>query len=97
MILEPWHAAHFRTDTLGDRLPNSFGVRYGGETKPETLPLTVFRKGTGSGTIKGTMTFERKDYGRNNGVPFSKIADRVEVTVDLKAKRVSGPPVALKP
>ena len=26
-----------------------------------------------------------------SGIPFIKIADRVEVTVNLKAKRVSGP------
>jgi hypothetical protein len=32
----------------------------------------------------------------NSGIPFIKIADRVEVTVDLKAKRTSGPAVALK-
>jgi hypothetical protein len=31
----------------------------------------------------------------NSGIPFIKIADRVEVTVALKAKRVSGPPVHL--
>ena len=37
------------------------------------------------------MAFERKDYGRNKDVPFRKIADRAEVTVDLKGKRVSGP------
>ena len=28
----------------------------------------------------------------NSGIPIIKIADRIEVTVDLKAKRVSGPP-----
>ena len=28
MILEPWYPAHFRTHTLGDRLPNSFGVLF---------------------------------------------------------------------
>ena len=28
VILEPWYAAHFRTHTLGDRLPNSFGVLF---------------------------------------------------------------------
>jgi hypothetical protein len=39
------------------------------------------------------MTLRRKDYGRNKGVPFSKIADRVEVTVDLKGKGVSEPPL----
>jgi polyisoprenoid-binding protein YceI len=67
-----------------------------GVTKPEKLILTVSGKGTGSGEIKGTMAFDRKDYGMNSGIPFIKIADRVEVTVDLKAKRVSGPPVNLK-
>ena len=67
-----------------------------GVTKTETLTLTVSGKGTGSGAIKGTMAFDRKDYGMNSGIPFIKIADRVEVTVDLKAKRVSGPPLVFK-
>jgi hypothetical protein len=42
------------------------------------------------------MAFDRKQYGMNSGIPFIKIADRVEVSVNLKAKRVSGPPLALK-
>jgi hypothetical protein len=42
------------------------------------------------------MAFDRKDYGMNSGIPFIRIADRVEVTVDLAGKRVSGPPVDLK-
>ncbi len=67
-----------------------------GVTKPEALTLTASGAGTGSGEIKGTMAFDRKDYGMNKGIPFIKIADRVEVTVNLKAKRVSGPPVVLK-
>jgi polyisoprenoid-binding protein YceI len=61
-----------------------------GVTKPEKLLLTVTGKGTGEGTIKGTMAFDRKDYGMDKGIPFIKIADRVEVNVDLKAKQVSG-------
>jgi polyisoprenoid-binding protein YceI len=68
-----------------------------GVSKPETLLLTVSGVGTGSGDIKGTMAFDRKDYGMTKGIPFIKIADRVEVTVDLKAKRVSGPALVLKP
>jgi polyisoprenoid-binding protein YceI len=67
-----------------------------GVTKPEKLTFAVIGAGTGSGSIKGTMAFDRKDYGMNSGIPFIKIADHVEVTVDLKGKRVSGPPVALK-
>jgi polyisoprenoid-binding protein YceI len=65
-------------------------------TKPEKLTFTVTGAGTGSGSIKGTMAFDRKDYGMNKGIPFIKVADRVEVTVDLKGKRVSGPPVIFK-
>jgi polyisoprenoid-binding protein YceI len=64
-----------------------------GVTKSEKLNLTLAGKGTGSGTVAGTMAFDRKDYGMNSGIPFIKIANRVEVTVDLKAKRVSGPPL----
>ena len=67
-----------------------------GVSKAEKLTLKVEGHGTGSGTISGTMAFDRKQYGMNSGIPFIKIADRVEVTVKLKATRVSGPPVALK-
>ena len=67
-----------------------------GVTKQEKLTLSITGKGTGSGTIKGVMAFDRKQYGMNSGIPFIKIADRVEVSVDLKAKRVSGPAVHLK-
>ncbi len=72
----------------------NFTIR--GVTKPEQLIFTVTGKGTGEGTISGTMAFDRKDYGMNSGIPFIKIADRVEVIVDLKGKRVSGPQVAFK-
>src|ERR1700752_2290573 len=64
-----------------------------GVTKKEKLTFQITGKGTGSGSIKGVMAFDRKEYGMNSGIPFIKIADRVEVTVDLKGKRVSGPPV----
>ena len=67
-----------------------------GVTKKEKLNFTITGKGTGSGSIAGTMAFDRKQYGMNSGIPFIKIADRVEVSVNLKGKRVSGPPVNLK-
>ena len=73
----------------------TFTIR--GVSKPEKLSLTVERNAQGDGgTIQGTMAFDRRDYGMTSGIPFIKIADRVEVTVNLKAKRVSGPPVDLK-
>ncbi|MFZ3216705.1 MAG: YceI family protein [Candidatus Acidiferrales bacterium] len=67
-----------------------------GVTKQEKLIFTIQGRGTGTGEITGTMAFDRKDYGMNSGIPFIKIADRVEVIVDLKGKRVSGPPVVFK-
>jgi polyisoprenoid-binding protein YceI len=79
--------------------PNAFEIdgdfTIRGVTKPEKLVLTVTGAGTGTGAIKGVMAFDRKDYGMNSGIPFIKIADRVEVDVDIHATRVSGPPVKL--
>jgi polyisoprenoid-binding protein YceI len=75
-------------------LDGDFTIR--GVTKPEKLTFTVTGKGTGVGELTGTMAFDRKDYGMNKGIPFVTIADRVEVIVDLKGKRVSGPPVVIK-
>lgn len=77
-------------------LPGTFTLR--GISKPETLKLTTTGHGTGDGTVTGTMAFDRRDYGFNKGtgIPFVKIADRVEVTVELKGKRVSGPPLVFQ-
>jgi polyisoprenoid-binding protein YceI len=72
----------------------TFSIR--GVSKPETLKLDVSGKGTGKGTIKGTMAFDRKDYGMDSGIPFVKIADRVEVNVDLKVNQISGPRLVYK-
>jgi polyisoprenoid-binding protein YceI len=76
-------------DVQGD-----FTIR--GVSKPVTLALKIYTEGAGSGDIKGTMFFDRRDYGMDSGIPFIRIADRVEVTVNLKARRVSGPPVVLQ-
>jgi len=71
-------------------LEGDFTIR--GVTKTEKLTVTDNGKGTTSGSIAGTMAFDRKDYGMNSNIPFIKIANRVEVNVSLKWKRVSGPP-----
>ena len=71
-------------------LEGDFTIR--GVTKTEKLTVTDNGKGTTSGSITGTMAFDRKDYGMNSNIPFIKIANRVEVNVSLKWKRVSGPP-----
>lgn len=66
----------------------TFSIR--GVSRTETLKMAVTGKGTGKGTIKGTMAFDRKEYGMTSGIPFVKIADRVEVNVNLAVKQISG-------
>jgi polyisoprenoid-binding protein YceI len=76
--------------------PNTYEVQgdftIRGVTETDTLELTVEKEGTATGEIKVTMASDRRDYGMNSGIPFIKIADRVEVTFALQAKRVNGPP-----
>ncbi len=86
----------FKSTKVVQTGPNTFDVEgdftIRGVTKKEKLTVTDNGKGTSSGSIEGTMAFNRKDYGMNSGIPFIKIANRVEVNVNLKWKRVSGPP-----
>jgi polyisoprenoid-binding protein YceI len=90
----------FHSNKIVETGPNTVDVQgtftIRGVSKAETLTFTISGRGTGVGGIKGTMAFDRKEYGMNSGIPFIKIADRVEVTVDLKGKRVSGPPLVFK-
>jgi len=83
-----------QTDPTSFDIPGTFTIR--GVSKPETLSLTLSGKGTGTGDVKGTMAFDRKDYGMKSGIPFIKIADRVEVDIVLQAKQVSGPRLVYK-
>src|SRR6185437_3880488 len=90
----------FKSTKIIQSGPNTFEVdgdfTIRGVTKPEKLTLVVSGKGTGAGEINGTMAFDRKNYGMNSGIPFIRIADRVEVTVALKGKRLSGPPLVFQ-
>ncbi|HXN13287.1 MAG TPA: YceI family protein [Candidatus Acidoferrales bacterium] len=90
----------FKSTKLVQTGPNTFEVdgnfTIRGVTRTEKLTLAVTGKGTGSGQINGTLYFDRKDYGMNSGIPFIRIANRVEVNVALMAKRVSGPPLVFK-
>jgi polyisoprenoid-binding protein YceI len=78
-----------QTGPVTFEVQGNFTIR--GVTKPETLKLTLSGKGTGSGEIKGTMAFDRRNFGMDAEIPFLEVADRVEVKVGLKANQVSGP------
>jgi len=78
------------------QVTGDFTIR--GVSKPQTLSLTLdpSKKGSTSGEIKGTMFFDRDDYGMTHNIPFMKVADRIDVTANLKVKRVSGPPLVFQ-
>ena len=86
----------FKSTKVVQTGPNTFDVEgdftIRGVTKAEKLTVTDNGKGTTSGSITGAMAFDRKDYGMNSNIPFIKIANRVEVNVSLRWKRISGPP-----
>ena len=85
----------FKSTKIVQTGPNTFDVEGNftirGVTKTEKLTLMSEGKGTPTGGLDGTMAFDRKDYGMTSGIPFIKIANRVEVNVRLKWRRVSGP------
>jgi polyisoprenoid-binding protein YceI len=70
-------------------IPGTFTLR--GISKTQSLTLTVNKADERSGEIDGTLAIDRRDYGLSGDIPFVKIANRVDVTIALKAKRVSGP------
>jgi polyisoprenoid-binding protein YceI len=92
-------AITFHSTNISQTGPNTFSVTgdftIRGVTKSQTVVLTATPDGSG-GEIKGTMVFNRKDYGMNGGIPLVSISDHVDVTIDLQVKRTSGPPVAVK-
>jgi polyisoprenoid-binding protein YceI len=91
----------FRSTRISQTGPNTFAVAgifmIRGVSKPQSLVLTTSGQSGSAGEIKGTMVFDRRDYGMTSGIPLVSIANHVDVTVDLKVKRVGGPPVTLKP
>ncbi len=71
------------------RVDGDFTIR--GLTNEESLTLKYQPDHPDEGRIQGQMIFDRRQYGMTHGIPLIKIADRVEVGVDLKIHRTSGP------
>jgi polyisoprenoid-binding protein YceI len=86
----------FKSTKIVQSGPNTFDVEgdftIRGVTKTEKLTFTSEGKGSPSGSLDGTMAFDRKDYGMTSGIPFIRIANHVEVNVRLKWRQISGPP-----
>jgi polyisoprenoid-binding protein YceI len=62
-------------------------------SKPATLNLVIADQGGGSGYVQGVVPFDLKDYGMTSG---SKIDERGEVDLNLKAEQVGGPELIRK-
>jgi polyisoprenoid-binding protein YceI len=91
----------FHSTKIVQTSPNTFEVdgdfTIKRTTQQEKLTLIVPPRGTDNELVKGSMDFDRKNYGMNGSIPFIKIANSVHVTLHLKAKHISGPKVTLKP
>jgi polyisoprenoid-binding protein YceI len=91
----------FHSSKIMQTGPHSFDVpgtfTFRGITKAETLNFTTDTEGKGTGEIKGAVVFDRRDFGLR-GIRFSVagIADSVDLTIDFKTTRVSGPPLLFK-
>ena len=90
----------FHSTKIKQTGPNTFDIAgiftLRGISKPEGLTFTVDRQAGGAtGEIKGVLTIDRRDFGLSGGIHFVTIADRVDLTIDFKAKRV-GPPLVFK-
>ena len=90
----------FRSTAMMQTGPETFDVQgtftIRGVSKPETLHLTLDGKGTGVWRDSRDHGLRPEGFWDDHGIPFIKIADRVEVRINLKATRVSGPPVVFK-
>ena len=75
-------------------VPGTFTIR--GVSEEEKLTFTADREGEGTGEIEGTLWFDRRDFELGGSIPFVRIADRVELTINFKATRVSGPALLFK-
>jgi polyisoprenoid-binding protein YceI len=62
-------------------------------SKPATLNLVIADQGGGSGYVQGIVPFDLKDYGMTSS---SRIDERGEVDLILKAEQVSGPELLRK-
>ncbi|HKF47712.1 MAG TPA: YceI family protein [Terracidiphilus sp.] len=91
----------FQSTEIRQTGPNAFIVSgtltFRGITKGQSLTLTFDREGDGRSEVDGMLYFDpRTDVVRNPRAPFVIIADRVEITVDIKGRRVSGPALVFK-
>jgi polyisoprenoid-binding protein YceI len=90
----------FRSKKITQTGPDNYQVEgdftIRGVSKQETLNLHIVRDRPDEGRIQGQMAFDRKQYGMTHGIPFIKIADRVQVDVDLKVRRIGGKPLNTK-
>ena len=71
------------------RVDGDFTIR--GMTNPESLTVKYSPDRPDEGRIQGQMVFDRKQYGMTHNIPLVRIADRVEVGVDIRIRRTAGP------
>src|SRR5262249_1318625 len=94
---EQYPVISLKTTSSGQNSRTTFDLSgtftFRGVSKPATLSLVIADKGFGTGYVQGTLSFDRKDYGMSANAPL-KLADTIEIDLNLKAEQVSGPKLA---
>ena len=93
--IERYPTINFHSTKIVQTSPTTFDVdgdfSIRGVTRQEKLKLTIPAKRTGEDEVQGVLVFNRKEYGMDKGIPFVKIEDHVEVKINLRVQRLSGP------
>ena len=93
--IERYPTINFHSTKIVQTSPTTFDVdgdfSIRGVTRQEKLKLTIPAKRTGEDEVQGALLFNRKEYGMDKGIPFVKIEDHVEVKINLRVQRLSGP------
>ena len=93
--IERYPTINFHSTKIVQTSPTTFDVdgdfSIRGVTRQEKLKLTIPARRTGEDEVQGILVFNRKEYGMDKGIPFVKIEDHVEVKINLRVQRLSGP------
>jgi polyisoprenoid-binding protein YceI len=79
------------TNVIPSGDPNKFEVQGNftlrGVTKPVVLQVTLDRDNLGGGQIFADLSFDRRDFGMTQNIPFVRVAHSVSVRVNLHVLR----------
>jgi polyisoprenoid-binding protein YceI len=81
---------------LADPDPHKFtmtgNLTLRGITRPVTIAVATTTGPNGAQMVTGTFNFNRRDFGMTHNLPFNKVADIIQVDIDLQVPADALPP-----